>query len=131
MTFDLDQLPSEVLGFLTERHLATLTTVAPDGSPQVTPVGVTYDPTDRLARVITWAGAAKARNVARSPGQPVALCQHDGGRWLSLYGRATITDDPERTARAEQLYARRYRTPKQRADRVAIEVTVERIVGRA
>ena len=36
-----------LLAFLTERHLATLTTLRPDGSPHVVPVGVTYDAGDR------------------------------------------------------------------------------------
>ena len=42
MTFDLDQLDDDVLSFLSEYHLATLTTMRSDGTPQVTPVGVTY-----------------------------------------------------------------------------------------
>jgi F420H(2)-dependent biliverdin reductase len=131
MVYDLDDLPGEVLSFLTERHLATLTTRGAGGWPQVTPVGVTYDPEERLARVITWSRSVKARNVARQPDQPVALCQLDGGRWLTLYGLATVTDATERTAIAVERYARRYRQPKERPDRVAIEIAVSRIVGRA
>ena len=131
MVFDLDHLPADVLGFLAERHLGTLTTLDRTGAPQVTPVGLTYDAAERLARVITWSTSVKARNVVRRPGQRVALCQLDGGRWLTLYGAATVTDDPVRTAGAEARYAERYRTPKSRPDRVAIEIAVTRIVGRA
>jgi uncharacterized pyridoxamine 5'-phosphate oxidase family protein len=36
-------LTPEMLEFLRERHLATLTTLRPDGSPHVVPVGFTYD----------------------------------------------------------------------------------------
>lgn len=130
MNFDLDALPDAVLDFLTERHLATLTTIRPGGAPQVTPVGLTYDPEARLARVITWASSVKARTVAGDPGQQVALCQVDGGRWLTLYGPATVSDDPVRVAEAVRRYAVRYRPPKERDDRVVIEILVERMVGR-
>jgi hypothetical protein len=70
----------ELLGFLTERHLATLTTLRPDGTPHVVPVGVTYDPATRTARVITSGRSAKARHL-RDGGGRVAVCQVDGRRW--------------------------------------------------
>ena len=130
VVFDPDDLPEEALRFLTERHLATLTVVRPDGTPQVSPVGVTWDPEASLARVITWSAAIKARLVAASPRKPVAVCQVDGGRWLALYGRAVLTDDPEAVREAEARYTDRYRPPKQRDDRVVIEIDVERVVGR-
>jgi hypothetical protein len=58
------------------------------------------------------------------------VCQVDGGRWLSLEGPAEVTDDPARVAAAVAAYAARYRTPGERADRVAIEIRVDRILGR-
>lgn len=131
MVFDIDNLPPDVVTFLTERHLATLTTRRPDGDPQVTPVGVTYDAEANLARVITWATSFKAMTLAADPGQQVAVCQVDGGRWLTIYGPATVTGEPEPVAEAVRRYAERYRQPKQRDDRVVIEIAVDRIVGRA
>ena len=131
MVFDLDNLPDEVLTFLTERHLATFTTMRPDGSPQVTPVGVTYQPDSKTARVITWATSFKALTVAGDQGQRVAVCQVDGGRWLTIYGAATVTSEPAPVQEAVERYATRYRPPKQRDDRVVIEIAVDRIVGRA
>jgi PPOX class probable F420-dependent enzyme len=130
VTFDLDQLPDAVLAFLTERHLATLTTTGRDSSPQVTPVGVTYDPQRRMARVITWAASIKARNIEADPGQRVAVCQVDGGRWLTIYGRATVTDEPTAVGEAVRRYRDRYRPPKDRDDRVVIEIAVDKLVGR-
>ncbi len=127
----LAALPESVVEFLTERHLATLTTTRADGTPQVTPVGVTYDPKAQLARVITWSASFKARSVARQPNQVVAVCQVDGGRWLTMYGPATVTADPDRVAQAVSMYTARYRPPKERDDRVVIEILVDRIVGRA
>ncbi len=131
MTFDLDDLPGGVTQFLTERHLATLTVVRPDGTPQVTPVGVTWDEQARLARVITWSGAVKARLLAARPGAPVAVCQVAGRHWLTISGRASVTDDPSRVAEAMSRYASRYRPAKERPDRVVIEIEVDRIVGNA
>lgn len=132
MSLDPAALPPGIEAFLTERHLATLTTLRPDGSPHVVPVGFTWDATARLVRVITFASSLKARNLAA--GQPDAravVCQVDGGRWASLEGNTTVTDDPSRVAEAVRRYAARYRMPKDRADRVAIEMTVDRVLGRA
>ena len=131
MVFDLENLPTEVLDFLTERHLASLTTMAGDSSPQVTPVGVTFEPKTATARVITWADAQKAKNIVRRPNQRVAVCQVDGGRWLTLYGTAQVTARPVDVAEAVRRYTDRYRQPKERDDRVVIEIAVDRVVGRA
>ena len=126
-----DQLDDAALGFLRERHLATLTTMRPDGSPHVVAVGFTWDPDAGLARVITWETSKKARNVAAAPGSRAVVCQDDGGRWLSLEGSAVVTTEPERCRDAERRYAERYREPKQRPDRAVIEISVDRVLGRA
>jgi hypothetical protein len=57
--------------------------------------------------------------------------QVDGPRWLSLEGPVTVTSDPDRVAAAVARYADRYRQPGENPERVAIEITVERILGRA
>ena len=126
-----DQLDDAALEFLRDRHLATLTTLRPDGSPHVVAVGFTWDDESGLARVITWESSKKARNVAADPQARAVVCQVDGGRWLSLEGPATVSTDPERCRDAERRYAERYREPKQRPDRAVIEITVDRILGRA
>jgi PPOX class probable F420-dependent enzyme len=131
MAYPPDDLPPEVEAFLEERHLATLTTLRPDGSPHVVPVGFTWDGHAGLVRVITFASSRKARHVADRPGARAAVCQVDGGRWLTLEGPAVLTDDPERVAEAVRRYTERYRPPKARPDRVAIEIAVDRVLGRA
>ena len=136
MAFDLAALPPELAAFTTERHLATLTTLRPDGTPHVAPVGFTWDPDTRLVRVITFAPSRKVRNLragverAGGSGARAAVCQVDGGRWLTFEGPATVTDDADRVAEAVRRYAARYRPPGERADRVAIEIAVDRITGR-
>ncbi|GAA0658537.1 TIGR03618 family F420-dependent PPOX class oxidoreductase [Streptomyces thermocarboxydovorans] len=123
----------EYLTFWRERHLCTLTTLRPDGTPHVVPVGVTYDPDARLARVITRKTSRKVRNVlaAGPEGAPVAVCQVDGGRWATLEGRAFVRTDRERVAEAERRYAERYgRTPAPNPERVVIEIALTRAMGR-
>jgi PPOX class probable F420-dependent enzyme len=120
----------ELLEFLTERHLATLTTLRADGSPHVVPVGVTYDAATRTARVITSGASAKARHV-RDGQRRVAVCQVDGRRWLTLEGTAVVRDDPASVADAEARYARRYRQPRENPTRVVLEISVDRMLGNA
>jgi PPOX class probable F420-dependent enzyme len=131
MAHDPGDLDPAVLAFLAERHLATLTTLRPDGSPHVTPVGFSYDDATQRVRIITFAGSRKVRNLRARPGSPAAVSQVDGGRWLTLEGPAEVTDDAERVAAAVAGYAARYRQPGEREDRVAIEITVQRVLGRA
>ncbi|MFC9652676.1 MULTISPECIES: pyridoxamine 5'-phosphate oxidase family protein [unclassified Streptomyces] len=117
--------------FLARRHTATLTTLRPDGTPHVTPVRFTFDAATGLARVTTRAGARKARNVAAGgPTARVALCQADGFRWVTLEGRAAVTDDPARLAEAVRRYAARYRAaPPAPPDMVVVEISVERVLS--
>ena len=129
MGFDPAALPDEVLAFLAERHLATLTTLAAGGWPHVVAVGFTFDPADGLVRIITGAGSQKAANARR--GGRAAVGQVDGARWLSLEGPVAVTSDPERVAAAVAAYSARYRPPGENPTRVAIEITVERVLGRA
>ena len=124
-----DELPESALEFLREYHLASLTTLRADGSPHVVPVGFSWDPEAGLVRIITRAGSQKVRNAAR--GGRAAVSQVEGGRWLTLEGTITVTQDPDRVAEAVRRYAERFRQPEPREDRVALEITVDRVLGRA
>lgn len=124
-----DELPESALEFLREYHLASLTTLRADGSPHVVPVGFSWDPGSGLVRIITRAGSQKVRNAAR--GGRAAVSQVDGGRWLTLEGTIAVTQDPDRVAEAVRRYAERFREPEPREDRVALEITVDRVLGRA
>ncbi|AHC25694.1 MULTISPECIES: F420-dependent biliverdin reductase [Mycobacteriaceae] len=121
------RLTNDALAFLTERHLAMLTTLRSDNSPHVVAVGFTFDPTTHLARVITTGGSQKAVN-AKERGVAV-LSQVDGARWLSLEGTATVSGDPDDVRDAELRYAQRYRTPRVNPRRVVITVRIERVLG--
>jgi PPOX class probable F420-dependent enzyme len=127
---DPSELGPDTLAFLTERHLATLTTLRPDGTPHVVPVGVTYDAATGTARVITSGASAKARHV-RDGQARVAVCQVDGARWLTLEGTAVVKDDTASVADAVTRYAARYRQPRENPARVVLEISVDRILGNA
>ena len=128
MSLDPRALPEEVLAFLAERHLATLTTLRLDGSPHVVAVGFTWDDEAGLARVITNRTSRKAAH-ARLGGRAV-VAQVDGPRWLALEGTVICSDDPDRIAEAVRRYAVRYRQPAENPLRVALEITVDRVLGR-
>ena len=122
-------LTPEMLAFLGEYHLASLTTFRRDGSPHVVPVGFSYDHTTHTVRIITFASSTKYKNALR--GGRAVVSQVDGGRWLTLEGTVSGTNDPQKVAAAVEGYSTRYRQPGEREDRVAIEIAVDRIMGRA
>ncbi len=129
MSLDPLDLNEEVQSFLYERHLASLTLLRADGSPHVSAVGFTWDFDAQLVRVITWAGSMKSQILFKSPRTRAAVCQIDGGRWLSLEGTALVTADPLRCLEGTQRYAQRYRMPQERSDRTVIEISVDKILG--
>jgi PPOX class probable F420-dependent enzyme len=120
-------LSSDALAFVTERHLATLTTLRADGSPHVVAVGFTWDGEQGVARVITSRGSVKAGNARR--GGRAAVCQVDGRRWLTLEGTVRLLEDGGAVRDAELRYAARYREPRPNPERVVIEIAVDRTLG--
>ena len=127
MSLDPTALPPAALEFLAERHLAALATLRADGSPHLVPVGFTFDPGERLVRIITGGGSRKAVH-ARSGGR-AAVSQVDGRRWLTLEGTASVRTDPAEVADAERRYAGRYRVPRPNPARVVVVIAVDRVLG--
>ena len=122
-----DDLPAAAIDFLTERHLATLTTLRADGSPHVVAIAFTFDAGTATARVITNGPSLKARNVGA--GGPTALCQVEGRRWLTLEGRGVVVTDPDEVQDAVQRYAVRFRQPRVNPQRVLVKIAVDRVMG--
>lgn len=118
-------LTDEGLRFVTDRHLATLSTVAPDGSLHVVAVGFTY--VDGVVRIITGDGGQKVRNVERDPRATVA--QVDGPRWLSIGGSAVVERGADEVAAAVALYATRYRQPRANPRRVVIRIDAVKVLA--
>ena len=122
-----DRLTDDALAFLTERHLAMLTTLRSDNSPHVVAVGFTFDPKTHIARVITTGGSQKAVNAERAASPCSARSTARGGcRWRA---GPSVNTDTDAVRDAELRYAQRYRTPRVNPRRVVIEVQVERVLG--
>ncbi|MGV8895764.1 MAG: PPOX class F420-dependent oxidoreductase [Rhodoglobus sp.] len=115
------------LQFVTEYHLATLSTLAADGTIHAVPVGFTYE--SGIARVITSGGSQKVLNAVR--GGIATISQVDRATWLTLSGTVSIHDDAETVADAVERYAVRYRQPRVNPLRVAMLVTVTKSMGSA
>jgi PPOX class probable F420-dependent enzyme len=129
MSFQSSDLTPSQLEFMLENHLATLTTLRADGSPHVVPVGFTFDTDNNIVRVITFAKSMKARHAAQ--GGRAVVSQVDRGRWITLEGTVQLRTEAEIVAKAVEAYAGRYRQPKVREDRVVVEITVDKVMGRA
>jgi PPOX class probable F420-dependent enzyme len=133
MPLDPHDLPEPVLTFLSDRHLATLTTLRGNGSPHVVPVGFTFDRAATLVRVITSDGSVKVRNAERPrpDGRPgrAAVCQLEGRHWLTLEGPCRISRVREDVTDAEHRYAQRYRIPRVNPRRVVLLIAVDTVLG--
>lgn len=121
----------ELVGFWAERHLCTVTTLRPDGTPHVVPMGVVLDAEAGAAWAITSRHSRKVRNIesAGDAGALAAVCQVDGRRWSTLEGRVRVLAGDDEVAEAERRYAERYRVPRENPDRVALRLTLTRLLG--
>jgi len=119
--------------FVTERHLATLSTLRADGSPHVVPVGFTWDPDAGVVRITTKVTAVKARNAQRlgpAGERPrAAVCQVDGGRWVTLEGTIELRTAADEVAEAVRRYARRYRQLEENPERAVLVLTVDKVMS--
>ena len=113
--------------FVTDRHLATLSTIGPRGDLHVVAVGFTY--VDGAVRIITSGDSQKVRNVERDHRATVA--QVSGPEWLSIAGRAVVEREPASVDLAVRLYAERYRQPRENPTRVVIRIHPEQVLGSA
>ncbi|KQP68188.1 hypothetical protein ASF40_18600 [Microbacterium sp. Leaf288] len=119
------ELSEAGIEFVRERHIGTLSTMAPWGGIHAVAVGFTLH--DGLLRIITSRDSQKVRNVRRDG--TATISQVDGARWLSFQGTATVHDDPDEVALAVGLYAERYRQPRVNPLRVTIILTPSRLMG--
>ncbi len=119
--------------FVTERHLATLTTMRQNRTPHVVPVGFTWDQDAGVARISTHVSSMKVRNVVAwtERGLPAraALCQVDGGRWITLEGAMHMETSAQEVAEAVRRYTVRYRAPEENPERVVLILEVDRVLS--
>lgn len=117
----------DLVAFWRERHLCTVTSLRGDGSPHVVPMGIVLDPDAGVAWGITSGASQKVRNVRETA--RVAVCQVDGRRWSTLEGTGEVREDPASVAEAVRRYAERYRQPRENPARVAVRITLTRLLG--
>jgi len=86
-------IPEKYRDLFTKRAFASLGTMMPDGTPQVTPVWVDLD--GDLVVVNTAKGRQKDRNMRRDPHVALAIIDPENPyRYLEIRGRvAEITED--------------------------------------
>jgi PPOX class probable F420-dependent enzyme len=121
------ELTADHLAFWRERHHCTVTSLNRDGSPHVVPMGIVIDAESGTAWGITSGRSQKVANLRRDP--RIAVCQVDRGRWSTIEGTAEVLEDPESVADAVRRYAERYRQPRENLTRVAVRITVTRVIG--
>lgn len=121
----LASLSDDGVRFVTDYHLATLSTMGPSGGIHVVAVGFTF--IDGIVRVITSDGSQKVRNIERDGRATVA--QIAGPQWLSVAGHAVIEREADAVAYAVELYAARYRQPRENPKRVVIRLTPDKLMG--
>ena len=79
-------IPEKYADLFEKRAFASLATLMPDGSPQVTPVWVDCD--NGIIRVNTAKGRVKDKNMRRDPRVSLAIADPDNPyRYLQIRGR--------------------------------------------
>ncbi|PSQ21937.1 hypothetical protein BRD04_05635 [Halobacteriales archaeon QS_9_67_17] len=90
----MDEIPAEFHDLFEKRTFAHVSTLLPDGSPQVTPVWVDYDETAGDLLVNTARGRRKEKNLRSDSRVAVSMTDPDDGyRFLAVRGEATLTTD--------------------------------------
>ena len=85
-------LTHEQARLLQEPNFATIATLNPDGSPQLSIVWIDWD--GEYVLFNTAAGRAKPRNLARDPRVSVLVVdREDGYRWVAVRGTAELTTE--------------------------------------
>jgi PPOX class probable F420-dependent enzyme len=84
------RLTGEQANLIEAPNFATVATLNPDGSPQLSIVWIDWDGEHVVFN--TAAGRTKVRNLERDPRVSVLVVDHaDGYRWVAIRGRAEIT----------------------------------------
>lgn len=111
--------------FLREDHVATVSTLNKDGSPFVTTIWYLFQD-DGTIVMNTPAQTQKVKNLRRD--LRIAVCVGDETRSVSLYGTATISEDPNVVRQdLEQLTARYVKDEAARASTLSFFLRQERV----
>ena len=115
-------IPDKFKDLLEKKAFASLATVMPDGSPQVTPVWFDFDGTH--IRINSAKGRVKDRNIRRSPKVALAILDPDNPyRHLAVRGRVVEVTEQGADAHIDAL-AKKYLGQDRYPHRTASEVRV-------
>jgi len=121
-------LTNEQARLLLEPNFATVGTVNPDGSPQLTIVWIDWDGEHVLFN--TAAGRVKARNLERDRRVSVLVADRaDGYRWVGVRGAAELTSEgaDEHIDKLARKYTGEGWRPKPDERRLLVRVRPERV----
>ena len=110
-----------------ELRFPVMATIGKDGMPSQSVVWFALEPDrDDVVLLNTLSGRVKDRHLRRDP--RVSLCFEDGNYYLTIEGRAELSDDHEKALASIQAMAERYAGTFAMGDRVDITVHVERVI---
>ncbi len=115
---------------LQELRFPVMATIGKDGMPSQSVIWFTLDPDrDDVVLLNTLAGRVKDRHLRRDP--RVSLCFEEETDYVTIEGRAELSDDHEKALANIWAMARRYGQGEgsfAMGDRVDITVHVERVI---
>jgi PPOX class probable F420-dependent enzyme len=113
-----------------ELRFPVMATIGKDGMPSQSVIRFDLDPDrDDVVLLNTLAGRVKDRHLRRDP--RVSLCFEDGTDYVTIEGRAELSDDHEKALANIWAMAHRYGQGEgsfAMGDRVDITVHVERVI---
>ena len=80
-----------MLAFVAEQRWGVLATIRGNGRPQLSNVGYSYDPEQRLFRVSVTADRAKTKNLQADPRVTLHVASKDFWTWVAVEGTAELT----------------------------------------
>jgi PPOX class probable F420-dependent enzyme len=123
------QIPDQYSDLFQKKALASLCTLMPDGSPQVTPVWVDFDGTHIL--VNTARGRQKEKNMSRNPRVALSIVDPENVyRYLEIRGRVAERTEAGADAHIDKM-AKKYlgqdKYPFRRPNEVRVLFKIEPI----
>ena len=123
------EFPPNYLDLVNQKvAFASLATLMPDGTPQVTPVW--FDYSDGLIRVNTATGRVKARNLVEGAAVALSIMDPDNAyRYVQIRGRVTHTTqdgaDAQIDALSHKYMGKDYPFRKPGEDRISFDITID------
>lgn len=119
--------PEHRAWLLEKPRWAVMATIAKDGRPSQSVIWFDLDPTEDVVLLNTLAGRLKHRHLQRDP--RVSLCFEDETHYLTIEGRATLSEDPGMAG----IWAMAHRYGEGEGsfavgERINIRVQIERVI---